>query len=145
MVCTVQRSARMTSVTPHRNRTWGSPEGGMEKSRFSALFQGSEVRSRPHLCILDSFSSHLPWALLPQAVGLHPHHSPLPSVSKPTTTPRAPFTRPWDTAKFFTNITCKGEKAWRAAPFLCLASGPGATAVVLGGWGLSWRGTESYF
>lgn len=58
VVCTVQRSARMTSVTPHRNRTWGSPEGGMEKSHFSALFQGSEVRSRPHLCILHSSSSH---------------------------------------------------------------------------------------
>jgi hypothetical protein len=32
VVCTVQRSAWMTSVTPHRNRTWGSPEERMEKS-----------------------------------------------------------------------------------------------------------------
>lgn len=52
MACTVQRSARMTSVIPHRNRTWGSPEGDMEKSNFSTLFQGSEVRCRPQLSIL---------------------------------------------------------------------------------------------
>ena len=45
LACTVQRSARMTSVTPHKNRTWGSPEGGTEKSHLSALPQGSKIRS----------------------------------------------------------------------------------------------------
>lgn len=44
MVCTVQRSARMTSVTPHRNRTCGSPEGGAEKSHLSFPRQDSKVR-----------------------------------------------------------------------------------------------------
>lgn len=29
VACTVQRSAWMTSVTPHRKRTRGSPEGGV--------------------------------------------------------------------------------------------------------------------
>lgn len=37
-------------------------------------------------------------------------HSPLPSASNPTTTPRAPFTRPRDTARFFTSITCQGSR-----------------------------------
>lgn len=100
----------MTSVTPHRKRTWGSPEGGVEKSHLLALLQGSEVRSRPYPFIL-AFSSHVPQGLLQtQAVGLVSHRLPLPSVSNPMTTPRAPFTRPRDTAKFFTNITCKGKR-----------------------------------
>lgn len=118
MVCTVQRSARMTSVTPHRNRTWGSPEGGMEKSNFSAPLQGSEGRSRLHLSILDPSFSHLSWGPVAPSSRSAPHHLPLPSVSKPTTTPRAPFTRPRDTAKFFTSITCEGKRteACRAAP-----------------------------
>lgn len=59
MACTVQRSARMTSVTPHRNRTWGSPEGSVEKPRLLALLQGSEVRSRLYPSNL-AFSSHIP-------------------------------------------------------------------------------------
>lgn len=45
VACTIQRSARMTSVTPHRNRTWGSPEGGVEKSHLSVPLQGSKVRT----------------------------------------------------------------------------------------------------
>lgn len=32
------------------------------------------------------------------------------SLSKPTTTPRAPFTSPWDTSRFFANITYRRKE-----------------------------------
>lgn len=107
VACTVQRSARMTSVTPQRNRTWGSPEEEAQTFSPASGLRSAEQTMPLHPSLLFLTFTQDPAANPSRP---HPHHLPLPSVSNPTTTPRAPFTRPRETAKFFTSITYKGKR-----------------------------------
>lgn len=144
VACTVQRSARMTSVTPHRNRTWGSPEGGV-KSHLSAQLQGSEVRtSSPSRASLFLFTLTRAPAATPASrtaprsltspLGLEPDYHPSGAIHQ---APRH--------CQVLHQHHLQGEGSWRCGgqciPMPGLSSR--VTAAVLGGWGMSRRCAES--